>query len=285
MKSITIKAHAKINLVLDVLYKREDNYHELDGIMHTIDLHDTVCVTRMTDASQRVSVICNEPLPHNNTAFVAATMYLQSTGITDSIAITIDKAIPSQAGLGSASADAAAVLLAMQALYNALNEKKLLALAEAIGADVPFCLIYNNGGCARASGKGERLEALPRLDFNLLIVKGTCGISTKELFENLNLSSKSSHIYRVDCAVKTIKDNDYNTLYLNMFNALENSAITKCKEIESIKNELLRMGARVAFMTGSGSAVVGIFEDSAVLNSAKSHFKSLGYYCEASKTI
>lgn len=282
--TITKKAHAKINLLLDVLYKRQDNFHELDGIMHTIDLHDTVSVTQISNGKKQVSVSCSELLPHNNTAYTAATSYLERTGVTDSIEINIDKFIPSQAGLGGASADAAAVLLAMQELYNALNEKALFELACQIGADVPFCLMNNSGGCARARGKGEKLESLPSLSLDLLIVKGDCGISTKELFESLKLTGENDS-KDIDTAVNAIKNNDLQSLFQSTFNALEERAIDKCASIATIKSKLLEMGASVAFMTGSGSAVVGIFEDSTLLTSAKHHLKKAGYFSEIAKTI
>jgi 4-diphosphocytidyl-2-C-methyl-D-erythritol kinase len=286
MRSITVKAHAKINLVLDVLYKREDNYHELDGIMHAIDLHDTVSISVNNDGLSRIDVSCNVHLPVNNTAFLVANEYISSTEIKDSVTISVEKNIPSQAGLGGASADAAAVLYGLQKLYGALDEAELYRIAEKVGADVPFCLKYINGGCARARGKGEILEELPPICLDLLIVKANWGISTKELFDSLNVASKKSST-AVENAVNAIRSKSVDMLISSIYNALEAHAANFCGEIRTIKEELLSIGAKAAFMTGSGSAVIGIFGDKQSRSQAGEFYrnKHQDYFIKAAKTI
>ena len=155
------KAYAKVNLTLAVGEKRPDGYHEVVSVMQRVSLHDTLTAERTASG---ISLTCSDPaLPagEENLAHRAATLFFRETGITGGAALALEKSIPSQAGLGGGSSDAASVLLALRRLYApALSDTALEAMAAALGSDVPFCV---RGGTCLAEGRGEILTDLPPL--------------------------------------------------------------------------------------------------------------------------
>lgn len=255
---ISLKAYAKLNLTLDVLYKRDDGYHELCSIMQSIDIHDVVNVKAVK--GKNIIVTSNIDLPQTNTAQMAAQAYGRGA------CIHIEKHIPSQAGMGGASADAAAVLYAMQKLYGDKPWAELLEIAKKVGADVPFCLA---GGCALAQGIGERLTPLPVPELNLLVVKGRAGISTAQLFRDLKLPVQHPDTKGAEYALVI---NDVQGMASRVQNALENEAKKMCPEIDQYVSRMKECGALGAAMTGSGSAVFGIFKDMDAVQKAASDF-------------
>ena len=252
-----MKAYAKINLALDVLGRRADGYHELAGIMHSIDLFDEVSI--MPSSSARITVECNEFLPPDNTAYKAAKLYFSSLTNPPGVVITIEKHVPSQAGLGGASADAAAVLRILNDVYGLHTEAELYEIGKRVGADVPFCL---HGGCALAEGIGERLTALPVQNLHLLLVKGKAGISTKELFAHHDtLIGEKNRDTRLDTLIEACKARDTEKLCKNCFNTLETAAFDFLPELAQTKKFLLEhTDAKNALMTGSGSVIYGIYD-------------------------
>ena len=180
---ITLNAPAKINLTLEVLKKRTDGYHDLRTVMHSIDVCDTVTVELSEANDGGIIVECTTPLPPVNTAFTAARLFREKTGC-GGVRIQIKKRIPSEAGLGGASADAAAVLRGMQQLFGSISRDELYDIAKRVGADVPFCL---HGSCALCEGIGEKLTPAPSAALPLLLVRGNRGISTGALFRSLDL--------------------------------------------------------------------------------------------------
>ena len=154
---IILNAPAKINLTLEVLKKRTDGYHDLRTVMHSIDVCDTVTVELSGANDGGIIVECTTPLPPVNTAFTAARLFREKTGC-GGVRIQIKKRIPSEAGLGGASADAEAVLHGMQQLFGRISRDELYDIAKRVGADVPFCL---HGGCALCEGIGEKLTPAP----------------------------------------------------------------------------------------------------------------------------
>ncbi|MEL7608742.1 MAG: 4-(cytidine 5'-diphospho)-2-C-methyl-D-erythritol kinase [Bacillota bacterium] len=244
-----IHAYAKVNLSLDVLGRRADGYHELLGVMRRIDLNDEVYL----EERNGVFVDCDVPLPPDNSAFRAASAYARRAGVPGA-SIRIKKGIPAEAGLGAASADAAAVLTLMQRLYGAMDEAALFEIGCEIGADVPFCLL---GGTAFAEGIGEKLTPLPAPPMAFVVAKGERGIRTGELFSRLRLPA----LHPDHGAMKrALERGDLAAIGANMQNALEPTAALSCPEIGEHKRRLLEEGALGACMTGSGSAVVGLFE-------------------------
>lgn len=247
-----IHAYAKLNLTLDVTGKRPDGYHTLATLMTRVELWDVVRLEKARGLTFQSDV----PLPGDNTLVRAARLYMGNYG--GGADICLEKRIPAQAGLGGGSADGAAVLFGLQRLYGAAKLETLFAMARQIGADVPFCLAALYGQeMALCRGIGEKMTPLPPLRGAALIIKGTRGVSTKALFQGLTLPAAN----RPDTpkAVSAVKRGDLPGLARLMRNALEPSAVALCPEIAHYKERLLQAGALGAAMTGSGSAVFGLF--------------------------
>lgn len=249
-KMIQERACAKVNLTLGVTGRRSDGYHTLDSLMVTTDLCDDVTVTRCRE----VIVTCTGMfLPYRNTLRAAAERYRALTG--RGARIHVYKRIPAEAGLGGGSADAAAVLRAMQRLYGEAEERDLYDIALRVGADVPFCL---KGGLCRAQGVGEVLTPF-RLGapLHLVLAKPAAGVSTRALFERINLPQPLPDTAR---AMAALSGGDVRALGLLLCNALQAEAEALVPEIGTLRQRLLALGALGASMTGSGSAVFGLFE-------------------------
>lgn len=268
-----MKAYAKVNLLLNVCGKRADGYHELCTLMHSIDLYDTVTVEPAAD----IRVYADVPLPENSAAFRAAAAY-KAAGNCGGACITVKTGIPSEAGLGSSSADAAAVLRAMQTHYRALSEDALFSIAAKIGADVPFCLLR---GAALCEGIGERMTPLPTMHLPLLLVKGARGVSTKALFSTLALPLPTGD---AAAAVRALREGDRDALLPHVYNALAVPAAAIAPETEVFRRRLLASGALAAAMTGSGSAVFGIFPSEAAAEKAAAAFGDAAFV-KAVKTL
>ena len=244
------RACAKVNLTLGVTGRRSDGYHTLDSLMVTTDLCDDVTVTRCRE----VIVTCTGMfLPYRNTLRAAAERYRALTG--RGARIHVYKRIPAEAGLGGGSADAAAVLRGMQRLYGEAEERDLYDIALRVGADVPFCL---QGGLCRAQGVGEVLTPF-RLGapLHLVLAKPAAGVSTRALFERLNLPQPLPDTAR---AMAALSGGDVRALGPLLCNALQAEAEALVPEIGTLRQRLLALGALGACMTGSGSAVFGLFE-------------------------
>lgn len=249
-KMIQERACAKVNLTLGVTGRRSDGYHTLDSLMVTTDLCDDVTVTRCRE----VIVTCTGMfLPYRNTLRAAAERYRALTG--RGARIHVYKRIPAEAGLGGGSADAAAVLRGMQRLYGEAEERDLYDIALRVGADVPFCL---RGGLCRAQGVGEVLTPF-RLGapLHLVLAKPAAGVSTRALFERLNLPQPLPDTAR---AMAALSGGDVRALGPLLCNALQAEAEALVPEIGTLRQRLLALGALGACMTGSGSAVFGLFE-------------------------
>lgn len=249
-KMIQERACAKVNLTLGVTGRRSDGYHTLDSLMVTTDLCDDVTVTRCRE----VIVTCTGMfLPYRNTLRAAAERYRALTG--RGARIHVYKRIPAEAGLGGGSADAAAVLRGMQRLYGEAEERDLYDIALRVGADVPFCL---QGGLCRAQGVGEVLTPF-RLGapLHLVLAKPAAGVSTRALFERLNLPQPLPDTAR---AMAALSSGDVRALGPLLCNALQAEAEALVPEIGTLRQRLLALGALGASMTGSGSTVFGLFE-------------------------
>ena len=256
MEITTVRAYAKLNLTLGVLYRRVDGYHALDSIMQSIDLCDDVTLEKAPDVFVTATGMT---LPYANTLRKAAERYEALTGCGAHIRVV--KRIPAEAGLGGGSADAAAVLFGLQTLYGALDERTLAQTALAVGADVPFCLYAQRGGAiARARGVGEALTPLDGAPLHFVVAKPRRGVSTKALFCALSLPRR---LPDTDAAIAALIQNDARSLGPLLFNALEELAVALVPEIGALKQCLWDAGACGASMTGSGSAVFGLFESEA----------------------
>jgi 4-diphosphocytidyl-2-C-methyl-D-erythritol kinase len=254
------KAYGKINIALDVVGKREDGYHLLKMIMQTVDLYDVVEVNKNERNEIRLS--CNKPFiptDERNLAYKAARLFKEHFSISQGVDIYIQKNIPMSAGMAGGSTDAAAVLKLMNQVFeiNAPIEE-LRELGVRIGADVPYCI---EGGTALCEGIGEKITELKSFkDKILVLVKPPFGVSTKEVYGNLDISKIFKHA-RVDELIEAMERNDLNYVCENMKNVLENVTLRKHKILREIKEDMVNYGAIGAMMSGSGPTVFAFFED------------------------
>lgn len=254
-----VKSYAKINLTLDVLGKTENDYHEIESIMQTVNLFDLVIIDK---TSCDITIHTNlKFLPENqkNIAYKAALLFFKKTRISGGVKILIHKNIPVAAGLAGGSGNAAAVLVGLNALYNAnLSKDELCAMAKTLGADVPYCML---GGTMLAKGIGEILKPLPRLKKSIvLLVKPPVNVSTQSIYDYLD----NCTIYkRPDSAAmaEKIKNNDLNGVAEGLCNVMEIATARLHPVIKGIKEKMLLNGAKGAVMSGSGPTVFGLFDD------------------------
>ena len=262
MERVCLKAAAKLNFSLDILGKRPDGYHEMDMVMQTVDLSDDVELTRAGNISVRSGGSPDGPA---NLAWKAAEAFFAAAGITGGVSIRLTKRIPAQAGMAGGSADAAAVLIGLNRLYNAgLSPEALRRAGLSVGADVAYCLV---GGTARVRGMGERVEPASQLTVGYLtVVKPPFGISTAEAFRRFDRAEGLTHPDNA-ALLAAMARGELEALAPFMENVLEQSEGSP--EVARIRQMLLDTGALAARMTGSGSAVFGVFrEESAARHSA-----------------
>lgn len=280
-EAVSINAHAKVNLALDVLSREPNGYHRLHTVMQTISLHDTVI---LSVGNPGIRIMCNDPAvptDENNLMYKATLRFFGTLDMKPSIDIVLTKRIPMQAGLGGGSSDAASVLIGLnKMLGNPLGIEDLAAISAQIGSDVPFFLI---GGTALVSGFGEYVEPLPDFPMtSILIVKPPFGISTAWSYNRLDeirqqgttaLSNKTESGFMVEeiRAARWISALEY------VHNDLELPSIESHPEIVGIKRALIESGAIVSLMCGSGSAVFGIYPHE---ESARNAAANLGRYGE-----
>ncbi|MDR1619564.1 MAG: 4-(cytidine 5'-diphospho)-2-C-methyl-D-erythritol kinase [Clostridiales bacterium] len=269
--SITLLAPAKLNLALDVLNKRADGYHELDMLMVSVSLYDTLSM--QPSSTSHVSYT-GMAAPQNDTVTRALAAYRMRTRRHCGARVQVQKRIPTEAGLGGGSADAAAALRGMQRFYGALSSEALLDAALEVGTDVPYCL--HNDAC-RAGGVGEKLIYLrtPRLPLWFLILKPQSGISTSRLFSTLRLPVAHP---RVDLAQQALVTANSALLGSLLQNALQPAACAILPEIDALCNALLQRGALGAAMTGSGSALFGLFASEQTARRAQTHFSDCAFH-------
>ena len=254
MKSLRIKAAAKLNFSLDILGIRPDGYHEMDMVMQTIDLFDDVELSK----AGTISVFSNgSPDGPENLAWKAAEAFFRAAKCSGGARIRLTKRIPAQAGMAGGSADAAAVLIGLNALYDArLSPEALRDAGLSVGADVPYCLI---GGTARVRGIGEIVEPMsPFLSGYLVVAKPATGISTAEAFRRFDRAENLRHP-DIAALLSVMEKGQLDALSLFMENVLEQSE--QNETVETLRQELLKNGALAALMTGSGSAVFGLFSE------------------------
>jgi len=255
-----IKAPAKLNLSLDILRRREDGYHDLKMVMHSVDLTDTLTVERTQQSGVQVRTdLSFLPDDERNLAAVAARKFEEATGVkADGLSISIVKNIPVCAGMAGGSSDAAAVLKALNGqLEHPMSAFDLAAIGSKVGSDVPYCVL---GGTALAEGRGEiltPLAPLPKCWF--VICKPPFPISTPELFSKVNCS-KIRCRPDTDGIIAALQAGDLAGVARRMYNVFEDVLPDRRKgEIADIKSALIGHGALGAVMSGSGPTVFGIF--------------------------
>ena len=253
------KAYAKVNIALDVIGKREDGYHLLKMIMQAIDLYDEIIVEKI---DKGIKINCNKPYvptDERNLAYKAAKLFIDKFNINSGVSITIKKNIPVSAGLAGGSTDCAAVLKLMNSIFKTnLTDQELMDLGVKLGADVPYCIV---GGTALCEGIGEKITKIkPFKDKILVLVKPSFGVSTKEVYQDFDLSKVVFHP-DVEGLIKNIEKDNLDYVAKNMKNLLENVTLLKYKEIISIKQAMIENGSIGSMMSGSGPTVFAFFDD------------------------
>lgn len=285
MKTVHEKAYAKLNISLDVGKRREDGFHEMTMVMQSISLADAVTVTLNDTGKVRARTsLPFIPGDERNLAVKAALCYLEAIGRQGQGAlIEIQKAVPVGAGMGGGSSDAAAVLRAMNALFDhALSTGELERLSCAVGSDVAFCVA---GGTALATGRGEKLEALPALpDCAFVVCKPEFSISTPELFRKLDQMPLRRH---PDTAglMAAIREGQLGQVCRRMYNVFEDVDDRRMRTVADIKSRLLDAGALGAVMTGTGSAVFGVFAPGQALEGVCAPLRREYGFCESAVCV
>ncbi|MCM1528561.1 MAG: 4-(cytidine 5'-diphospho)-2-C-methyl-D-erythritol kinase [Alistipes sp.] len=282
-KSVTVKAAAKINLVLDVTGRLPNGYHTIESVFQTVGIYDRVTV-EISDTLHGIGISCDVPaefadvdeIPcdERNIAFKAAAAFLEETGLDMGCKIHIVKKIPSQAGMGGGSADAAAVLFCLRKMTG-----RSLAHPERLGADVPFFL---TGGTAYVEGIGEKITKIADYDKQILVIaKGGEGVSTGAAYGAVDALENPVHPDAKAIAEEISSAPE--TAYKLVGNIFEEAI--KLNSVAEIKAEMLRHDAGSAAMTGSGSAVFGIFHSESQAKACAETLELSGFYAKVCSTV
>lgn len=268
-----IKAYAKINLFLDILYKRKDNFHELDMIMQSISLYDTLNIKKVKEG---IHIKCNDksiPTDEKNIAYKAAQLFLEEFNIKSGINITIKKRIPVEGGLGGGSSDAAATLVALNKIFEIkVDNKHLRKLAQKIGSDIPFCI---EGGTKRAKGRGEIIINIkPLTKTHIVLIKPNANISTPYAYSLYNHNVKNKNINKL---IRAIESNGFNNIKKQLYNEFEEYILPINYEIKKAKELLSSYDNEGCLMTGSGSVVYALYKNKKqakkIYNIVSKHYK------------
>ncbi len=284
MTTVKEKAYAKINLYLDVINKREDGFHDIKTVMHSVSLCDTVTVLYMpaNKTTIKVTVDGTKHLPSDsrNLVWRAADLFMTRAGINAAITVKLVKSIPIAAGLAGGSSDAAATLRALNRITGGYFSAAALSdIALELGSDVPYCL---TGKTALCEGRGELMTRLNDINLGHLVVAvANEHISTPsayseldKLFADFNGTVPTGGEAHFERLMPSIEAASPDTTAL--FNVFERSVLEMCPGAKAIKSRLLDLGARASLMSGSGPSVFGIFDTLTEAEAAKSALESAG---------
>lgn len=256
-KKVTVKANAKINLILDITGTLKNGYHSIYTIMQSVDLYDTVTVS--LNETGEIKVLCDKPIPcdERNTAYKAAQVFFNKTGIKSGAQIEIEKRIPVSAGLAGGSADAAAVLAVLNILTKKnLSSQELSLIGAEIGADVPFCLV---GGTALCQDIGSVISVLPDLpQCYIVLAKPEEAVSTKQAYSEFDAATWIRRP-KNELMLNAVLRRDLKDISAYCANVFE-QVIDIPKRVD-IKYVMSEAGALASCMSGSGSTVFGIFDN------------------------
>ncbi|MBE7026348.1 MAG: 4-(cytidine 5'-diphospho)-2-C-methyl-D-erythritol kinase [Ruminococcaceae bacterium] len=272
MDKILLNSHAKINLSLDVIGKRDDGYHEVLMIMLSCGLCDSITLTRIDSGIELSSNLSFLPCNEKNLAYKAAQSFFEYTGINGGVKIELSKRIPVGAGLAGGSGNGAAVLCGLNMLYETkLTEDELCSIGSTLGADVPYCI---HAKTMLASGIGEKLTLLD--DFPktpIVIIKPPFGVSTPTVYKQIDEAPIQTHP-DTQLLIDAIKKGDVKTVAQNMVNVMEEVTVKMHPIIGDIKTELLKSGALGVLMSGSGPSVFAFFDSYDAAKKAAQPFKN-----------
>lgn len=259
MTKIYEKAPAKINLLLDVLRKREDGFHEVEMIMTMVDLADRL---EMEELPRDQIVLSSQvgfiPLDEKNLAFQAAKLVKERYGVKQGVYIHLDKQIPVAAGLAGGSSDAAATLRGLNRLWGlSLGGEELERLGAELGSDVPFCI---RGGTALATGRGEKLQPIQSPpQCWVILAKPPINVSTADVYGKLRANELKPHQHpSLKNMLDAIANESFPDVCASLGNVLETVTLDRYPEVRQIKECMERLGADGVLMSGSGPTVFGL---------------------------
>ena len=259
MKKIYIKARAKVNLNLEILGKREDNYHNLESVFQKINLYDEIYIKKIQTDDFKLNINVKELEAKENIIYKAYVKLKEQYKTITGIEVTVNKKIPMQAGMAGGSTDCAAFIIAMNKLFDLkLTKKEIDSLGKSLGADVVPCF-YNKA--VKAEGIGEMITSIDtHFKYYMVIIKPEIDCNTKEMYQKIDAKKDLKQLHTTDNIIKALENKDIYLLANSLYNVFE-EAIQEKEIIEKVKKELIKNGALQALMTGSGSCVYGIFED------------------------
>jgi 4-diphosphocytidyl-2-C-methyl-D-erythritol kinase len=266
-----LRAFAKLNLGLRVLYKRPDGYHELRTVFQTISLADRLDVSFTPAGRTRIEIQGTPEIP-DNLVEKATRLALEAMSIEGDVVFRLKKNIPSGAGLGGGSSDAAAVLLALPVMAGvSIEHDRLSAIAAQLGSDVPFFL---HGGTALGLGRGEELYPLPEAgNVHALLIAPGIHSSTAEAYRDLSATLTSIPLQnKLNSFQQQLWAGWNGSSLSDQENDFEAVVFARHPELRQIRDRLLNLGAKHAMMTGSGSAIFGVFADRSLLEVASGSF-------------
>lgn len=280
MDQIYIKARAKINLTLEILNKREDDYHNLKSVFHKINLYDEIYIYKI-DNDDFILDTNIKGLDVKDNIIYKAYVKLKEKFNISGVKVVLNKRIPMQAGLAGGSTDCASFILGINNLFNLnLSEEEIITLSKSLGADVVPCL-YNKAILAEGIG-----EIITKIDTNfkyyIVLIKPELSCNTGEMFKKLDERDKVLTIDNSKNVVKALEDNNIELLSNNLYNTFE-----EVLDLKPIKDELIKNKALGALLTGSGSCVYGIFKNKQdakfAYNNLKDKYKT--YICTSYNSL
>ena len=282
---VTVRAFAKINLMLDILRTLEDGFHELFMLMQSVGLYDTVSVE--TDESGKISVHCDNadiPTGSENIAYKAAEAFFEYTKVQNpGISIEIVKRIPHAAGLAGGSADAAGTVAALKKLFApALSDREVAEICAKVGSDVPFCAL---GGTMLAQYTGTVLSYLPQAEIGkIVIVKPEMSVSTGKAYKAFDTAERVRHLDKSGM-LEAVMKGDVEGIYSRVDNVFEQ--FIDVPERITIKAVMRKHGCSCCCMSGSGPSVFGIFKNGKDAENCFGELKKTfpqTYLCDAVKS-
>jgi len=260
MMTLTLQAHAKINLTLDVLYKRADGFHQVEMIMQAIELADILNLeTKVSGDVSLSSTMAHLPCDHRNLVYQAAMLIKKTCQVKKGVHIFLEKNIPMSAGLAGGSADAAGALLGLNRLWElGLSSRELESLGAKLGSDVPFCL---RGGTALATGRGEVLESLaPLPPCYVVLAKPRISVSTAWVYGRYRDNGFLTHPDTAGVQ-SALNLGDLPGVASRLSNVLESVTMFEYPQIMKLKERMIEYGAMASLMSGSGPTVFGLALD------------------------
>ncbi len=281
---LKLNAYAKINLYLDIVSRLDNGFHEIESIMQTVSLCDTVSICAYESAHTDIKISCSSdyaPEGEKNIAYKAAMAYLECANLNARVEIDVEKNIPSPAGMAGGSADAAAVLRGLNEIFGRISDEELLKLSANVGSDVPFCV---HGGTSVVGGRGEKLTGCdPIADCFMVVACGKDKMPTPLAFKMLD--DKYGDFSQIEHNMSDFvsKLTNIKEMPSAMYNIFEQVTPLLCPSVEEIKHLMRACGALGAMMSGSGPSVFGIFDDEMKANEASNNIKTLGMFSAVTK--